>query len=425
MSFDMEQPLNKAHRYERVAERLLKDERWEEAEQNYTLAAKMMRTALQDVSSTEIALPLKMQAEKFEKMKDIINIKRKEASFNKKPRGDSQQSQNSHLHTGSDVGISDQHKTQTEELASRKSNENTSDKSTGISQISQTMKPKISPPNTWQFVPREIINLIQERETDSLLQFLNFPMNEEENDNLTESTINNKMPKSQEAIIEEYRTRFNAMQTTAIALLKALEDTENENKSLKDEVEGLRLEVSNLNERLMIYEDERNYSPLDFTEADMGEPVRNFTPQKFTNDPMAASMLIGQPENYFKFDGNDIASEIQQAAEDEVLQHKDFNSLPAYCAKSNKTRIDHWGPNLGSMDQSIRYEELDDEVSTEVAEVVSNTTSNTDSHSGVMSPLHYASIAGLPPLSPVHFELDEKDNIITSPNLGDFIHKLS
>ncbi|XP_039257046.2 uncharacterized protein LOC120333755 [Styela clava] len=412
MSFDMEQPLNKAHGYERVAEGFMKKEKWEEAEKNYILAAEMMRKALDQVSCTKIALPIRMQAEKFEKMRDVINIKQREANSMKNMIPNSQKSPHSHSKSGDRNKIEYQ---VNEDQPIPQSEEKTVDKSTETFRISKPKK-KCSPANTWQFVPRDIIHLVQERETDSLLQFLNFPVvnQEEENAELFSSTTKNRKPKSQEAIIEEYRMRFQALQTTAIALVKALEDTENENQSLKSEVSDLRSEISNLSERLMVYEENRNYSPLAFSAEDMGEPVKNFMPQKFNSDPMAASMLIGQPENYFKFEGNDIASEIRQAAEEEFTQRKNFKSLPAFNSKSKNVLFDQWGPDLGSMDQSVRYEDLEEEVNAEVSETISHSRSDANSHCGVRSPLHYASIAGLPPLSPVHFELDEKDNIVTN-----------
>lgn len=329
----MNKPLNIAHRREREAEQELKNHNFDEAELKYKLAADMMEKALAEASGSSLVAPLTVQLEKLREMKTVIDIKRKEAT----------------------------HKNQ----SSQESNP-------------QSMRNEYaSLPLTWQVVPTELMRMVNDKETDSLLQFMYTPVEE---DDLSTST-SRKVPKSKEEIIEQYKTRLTLLRKTAELLIKALDEKEKETEVLHHQLSELQQENAELHEQLDIYEHDQCFRGIDSSERGNDEE------QKLSRD-MMASMLIDQPESYFEFNAKDIESELQDAVRD-ITPPPLANGETSNKKYHHKAKSDSRG--------SVQYEDLDVGSNTEV----SDTILNADSHELRPTKPRMASLAGLPPSSPV------------------------
>lgn len=232
--------------------------------------------------------------------------------------------------------------------------------------------------------------MVNDRETDSLLQFLNTAV---EHDNVSSSTSRRKVPKSKEEVIEQYKTRLILLQRTAGVLIKALEDKEKENELLQHQLSELQLQNSELHEQLNIYEHNQHFQGICSGEQEINEE------QKLSST-MMASMLIDQPESYFEFNPKDVESELQDAIKE---------IAPSSTSSDLLTNRKHHPNTKSDCQGSVQYEDLDVGSNTEVSEV----TLNADLHEVGSTQWRMASLAGLPPLSPVHYDIDANDDIVT------------
>lgn len=411
MSISMEKPLNQAHKQERIAEVHLMQGRYDEAEHYFQLAAKFMREAMKGVKSEKIALPLRMQAEKLEKMKDVIEIKRKEQYVG---TGNSRSPPKHEEHSSPTKHHQDPRPKEKWTNVSDKAMQFTGENNTPAEPAKEVLGK--ADKYKWQMVPNNIQQLIEERETDSLLQFLNFPAD----DPLGTSSSCRKMDKNDATIIEEYKTRVNILQDTALRLLKALDQTETENRSLRQNVEELQDEVNTLTDRLACLQG--NTSPQSFHYQHFDNDVRSeeFLSGKFTTDTMIASIIV-QPESFFEMEKNleDAAAEFQDIPHE---GYNKFKSMPATIRahKSSTKKNKLHQPNAKDpalrltdpIDCSIKYEDLDDDTNEEIREENFHSLADFMAPTGSSPQLRNVSIAGLPPLSPVHFELNENDDIL-------------